>query len=242
MRCTNWSSTSATLRRIGRGAALAVAFAALVPGAVLAASFYKWVDKDGTVHYGDAPPKGFTGEVTRVEVDPEAHTMPPAAPSAELQAPTKTGPGILEQRRETRARLTANLDHARERLSLAQKALAEFTGDTSGEEQNIGRQVDPGRVNPNPVTSGPGQEPSDSDRVPMQVPTQSEPARGGMLGMYPRATCRKAKNSQGKDILVCPTNVPSQEYYTKVQELEDAVKRAQAEVAAAEVAYRKGVD
>jgi len=36
--------------------------------------------------------------------------------------------------------------------------------------------------------------------------------------------------------------VPSEAYFTRVQQLEEAVKRAQADVDAAEVAYRKGVD
>ena len=249
MRFANWRRAPSAMR----GRAILVSLALFSIGAfsplALAATFYKWTDQDGTVHYGDAPPKGFTGTVERVEVHPGAHTMPPPpaptpAPNPEPgAAPAPAQPDILTQRRETRARLTANLEAARERLALAKKALAEFTGDTTGDEQYIGRQVDPSSVNPNPVTSGTGAEREQPDnQVPLQVPTQSQTARGGMFGMYPRATCRKAKNMQGKDILVCPTSVPNQEYYQRVQQLEDAVKRAQADVDDAERAYRQGVD
>ena len=39
-----------------------------------------------------------------------------------------------------------------------------------------------------------------------------------------------------------PTVVPSEAYYERVQKLEDDVRRAEEEVAAAEQAYRRGVD
>jgi len=209
MRCMPWrKSSSARMRRIGRAAALAVAFAALVPGAVLAASFYKWVDKDGTVHYGDAPPKGFTGEVTRVEVDPQAHTMPPVpTPASPGAAPasrelTPAAPDLLEQRRETRARLEANLAGARQRLDVAKKALAEM-GDPQDDEWQTTIGGPP----------GPGPQ-------------------------APRSNCHKAADGR----VICPGRVPSEAYYSRVQRLEDDVKRAEADVEDAERAYRRGVD
>ena len=40
----------------------------------------------------------------------------------------------------------------------------------------------------------------------------------------------------------CPALVPSEAYYDRVRELEEAVKRAEAELDDAERAYRRGVD
>ena len=57
-------------------------------------------------------------------------------------------------------------------------------------------------------------------------------------GSGPRANCHTAANGK----VICPGRVPSEAYFTRVQQLEEAVKRAQADVDAAEVAYRKGVD
>jgi outer membrane protein TolC len=42
--------------------------------------------------------------------------------------------------------------------------------------------------------------------------------------------------------MTCPTFVPTEAYYERVQKLEEAVLRAQAEVDVAEQAYRRGVD
>jgi len=133
----------------GRGLLVPLAIAALiaVAGGASAATFYKWTDAQGQVHYGDQPPKGFPGEVTRVDVDPGEHVAtPPKAPSAEERATMglPAGPDLLEQRRATRARLEANLAKARERLDLAQKALAEAGVPQDNEWQTtIGQVVDP---------------------------------------------------------------------------------------------------
>ena len=250
MKFAGWRSSSVS-RACARGAGSCALAAMLLAVAIPApaATFYKWTDKDGTVHYGDTPPKGFTGTVTPVEVDPGTHTMPSPAPA---KAPEKAAapepgaqkappaPDLLTQRRETRARLEANLAHARERLDLAQKALAEFTDTGGGDEQYTQRQVDPSAVNPNPFPS----ESRELQKAPIANPdlTQSVPATGGMLGMAPRSTCRQVVNPEGKKMLVCPTAVPNQDYYRRLQELEDAVKRAQAGVEEAERAYRRGVD
>jgi hypothetical protein len=207
MRFASWRSASA--RGIVRGI-LAIVLAA-VPIAAAAATFYKWVDKDGTVHYGDAPPKGFTGEVTRVEVDPGAHTagpgkVPPAPPSpargSEVPPPAPPPPDLLTQRRETRARLEENLAQARERLDLARKALAEAAAPQEDEWQ---------------YTVG------------------GSPGPGPHVAM---SNCHKTKD--GKTI--CPGRVPNAEYYSRIQQLEDEVKRAEQAVEGAERAYRRGVD
>ena len=41
---------------------------------------------------------------------------------------------------------------------------------------------------------------------------------------------------------VCPALIPNDAYYERQKQLEDAVKKAEEEVAAAEDAYRRGVD
>jgi len=64
------------------------------------------------------------------------------------------------------------------------------------------------------------------------------PSMGGMLGMSPRSNCHTNANKT----VTCATMVPSEEHAQQVAALEDAVKRAEAAVADAEVAYRKGVD
>jgi hypothetical protein len=206
MRCSPWRNDHARLARIARAAALCVACAALVPGAAHAATFYKWTDNDGVVHYGDAPPKGFKGEVTRVDVDPGSRTVPappppPGAAPESREAP-KPAPDLLEQRRATRDRLEANLAQARARLDVARKALAE-----AGEPQDDEWQT---------TVGGP-------------------PGPGPQVA---RSNCHKAADGR----VICPGRVPSEAYYTRVQQLEDAVKRAEAEVEEAERAYRRGVD
>jgi len=215
--------------RGGALAALAIAsFVALVAADAWSATFYKWVDKDGGVHYGDKPPKGV--EARPVEVDPDAHvTAGSPAPATGAGLPgTAPGTDILTQRRETRERLETNLAKARERLDLAQKALAEFTGTGEGEQQYIQREV-----SPTPPTG------------PTPTPLQGGgpgAVQGGMLGMAPGQNCRQVKTSEGKTVLICGGVVPSEDYYKRLAELENEVKIAQQAVDDAEVAYRKGVD
>lgn len=203
-----FTSSRSNSRAMLRRAAL-LAGGLLFAAAAGATTFYKWTDADGNVHYSDKPPKGHVGEVTTLEVDPGAQTVaPPVAdkPVPDRSLPTAIAPppggvDILTQRRATRAKLEANLDAARERLDVAQKALSE-AGEPQGDEWQY-------------TVGGP-------------------PAPGSA----PRANCHAG--ADGK--VICPGRVPSGDYYARVQQLEESVKRAQAEVDAAEIAYRKGVD
>lgn len=205
MRFTSSRSTSRAVLRRAAIAACGLLFAA----AAGATTFYKWTDAGGNVHYSDTPPKGHVGQVTRIEVDPGVQTVAPPivdkpAPDRALPPPAESlpaGPDILTQRRQTRAKLEANLDAARARLDAAQKALSE-AGDPQPDEWQY-------------TVGGP-------------------PAAGSL----PRVNCHAGVDGK----LICPGRVPSESYYTRVQQLEEAVKRAQADVDAAEVAYRKGVD
>lgn len=57
-----------------------IAFALSVAMTGAAAQSYRWVDKDGKVHYGDAPPPG-AAKVTALKALPPS-AAPPAAPAA----------------------------------------------------------------------------------------------------------------------------------------------------------------
>jgi multidrug resistance efflux pump len=58
----------------------------------------------------------------------------------------------------------------------------------------------------------------------------------------PRANCFNAVDPNGAATLNCPTQVPQESYYERRKKLEDAVRDAEAELAAAERAYRRGTD
>jgi hypothetical protein len=63
-----------------------------------------------------------------------------------------------------------------------------------------------------------------------------------MHGSSPRSNCRVVTDTDGKSTLICATMVPNEAYRERQQKLEEAVRRAEEEVAAAEQAYRRGVD
>lgn len=197
--------------RAGRALALAVLGAALA----LAASaqvLYRWVDADGKTHYSDRQPKGFKGEVTRIETEVEKSTLPapkaaPAAP-AEGAKPAAAAPDIAAKRRATRARLEARLTRARDNVEAAKKALHE------------------------------SEVPQDDER---QV-VQQRQSKGGMHGMTGRSNCRTEVGKDGRKTQMCPTFVPTPEYHERVARLEEDLRKAEEELADAEEAWRRGVD
>ena len=193
--------------------ALAVAFATLPS---MAQTLYKWIDAEGRVQYSNHPPKGFKGEVTRIEPEVEKNTLPstPAPPpvrgagtaadKAKADAPRED---IAAKRRATRARLEARLTKARAEVASARKAL-------EGSES-----------------------PGDDER---QV-VQQRAAKGGMHGMAPRSNCREEKKD-GMKWTMCPTFVPTPEYHDRVAKLEESLRKAEDELAAAERAWRRELD
>ena len=58
----------------------------------------------------------------------------------------------------------------------------------------------------------------------------------------PRPNCAKRADGDGKALWICPTIVPGEKYRDRQQVLEDAVRDAELELAAAEQAYRRGTD
>lgn len=195
--------------------AVGVALASIVPGLEAAAqTFYKWVDKDGKVHYSDKPPAGFKGEVTRMETDlaPTPAKAPPPKPAkVEGDDDEKKPPDLNTRRRMERERLAARLAAARAKLEQAQKALADGDDPQEGEKQIV------------------QQRHARDERRPERTPA-------------PRQNCMSQKASDGRPIWNCPTPIPGEAYFTRHKALEDAVRQAELEVEEAERAYRRGVD
>ena len=122
-----------------RGVSLAV----LLLAAALAAAaqpLYKWIDESGKTQYSDKPPKGFKGEVTKIDTEVEKTTLPPApaaAPPAKAKAAAPPKEDIAAKRRATRAHLEARLNSARARVDTARKALDDAENPTAEERQII---------------------------------------------------------------------------------------------------------
>jgi hypothetical protein len=195
------------------GSVALLAAAALCAVVASAQTLYKWVGEDGKTHYSDQPPKGFKGEVIRIEPEVEKATLPPTAPppAARPAAPKEVEPARAEdpaaKRRATRSRLEEQLAKAREKVDAAKAALADAQSPEPDERQII----------------------------------QQRSAGGGMHGMAPRSNCRVEGTGKNK-ILMCPTFVPTPEYHEKVARLEEDVRKAEEELADAERAWRRGVD
>lgn len=175
-------------------------------------TLYKLVDKSGKVTYVDHVPKGFDGEVTRIEVDPQANTQRPTPAPVPSGAPTgaPAKPDLNTTRRALRERLQADIDRARVKVADARKALSDGVDPKDNEYQTIQQKFDASR------------------------------AREGESG--PRPNCRKQAGSNGMAIWICPTIVPGEMYRDRQQALEEAVKAAEAELEIAERTYRRSVD
>ena len=132
---------------------------------------------------------------------------------------------MAEKKRAERDKLEARVIAARERLAAA-KAQLDSVAPGDDERQVIQQRVD--QVNPVP---GPGSS-----------STGGMFGMGAMNGMAPRSNCTTSKNAAGNNVVMCPTAIPNEAYYDRVKQLEDAVKAAEDELAAAETAYRRGVD
>jgi len=186
-------------------------------------ALYKWTDKDGKVQYADKPPLRFEGPVTKIEIDV------PADPDPAAKARASGGPAtseVVTRRRAVRVALAAQVARARDRLEAAKTALA--AADAPLEDE---RQIMQQRVDQKQPTPGSGSQ-----------STGGMLGMGGMLGGAERSNCRVEQQADGRKVTTCPTYVPSEAYYERVQRLEEDVRRAQEDVDAAEAAYRRGVD
>lgn len=212
-----------------RVAAQALACLAIIalPLEALPQALYKWIDKQGKVQYADKPPKNFTGPVTRIDIEAARATQPPALAKEEAAAAVaeEKAPDIAAKRRAVREALEAELESARAKLERAKAALSDAVPEDS-ERQVIQQRSDKG--NPRP---GPG-----------SASTGGMLGSGGMYGNPAKSNCRTVTGSDGKSVVTCPTVVPGEAYYDRIEKLEEAVREASEELSAAEQAYRRGVD
>ena len=184
---------------------------------------YKWTDKDGKVQYADKPPTRFNGPVTKIDIDV------PADADAAAKPRTFDGPATSElvaKRRAIRTALAAQVARARDRLEAAKTALAAADAPLEDERQVVQQRVDQRQPAPGPDSRSTG----------------GMLGMGGMLGGADRSNCRVEQQADGRKVTTCPTYVPGEAYYERIQRLEEDVRRAQADVDAAEEAYRRGVD
>ena len=198
--------------KAARALALGLLAAALALPAI-AQVLYRWVDADGRTQYSDKAPKGFKGEVTRIDTEVEKSTMPPSKAPMPAPAPAAAKPAagtedIGAKRRATRTRLEQRLASARANVDAAKKALTE------------------------------SEVPQDEER---QV-VQQRLTTGGMHGMAPRSNCRTEVGKDGRKHQMCPVQVPTPEYHDRVAGLEANLRKAEEELADAEQAWRRGVD
>jgi hypothetical protein len=188
-----------------------------------APALYRWTDKDGKVQYSDRPPVRFDGVVTRIEIDVQPDP-PSAAAARESGGPP--APDLAARRNATRIALAADVARARDRLEAAKAELAAYEEPLESERQVVQQRLDGARPAP-----GPGSQ-----------STGGMLGLGGMHGGTERSNCRVDVAADGRKVMTCPTFVPTEAYYERVQKLEEAVLRAQAEVDVAEQAYRRGAD
>lgn len=201
-----------------KAASAALVLAAALGAAPLAAQvLYKWVDDQGKTQYSDKPPKDFKGELTRIETEVDKTTLPPSPPQPALPAraggtPTKAAPAPATE--DIGAKRRATRARLEERLSKARE------------------KVD---------TAKKALAQAESPEADERQVVQQRAATGGMHGMAPRSNCR-TESAGGKKWLMCPTTVPSTEYHDRVGRLEEDLRKAEEELAAAEQAWRRGVD
>ena len=204
---------------LNRAAGVVVAMAWLAAGPAVAQALYKWIDTEGRVQYSDRPPKGFKGEVSRIETETDKVTLPaaatspappvPAAPAAAAEKAKAAPPeSIGAKRRATRELLGERLKEARAKVEAARKAM-EGSESPEPEERQIVQQRG------------------------AQIPVD---------GVALRSNCRVEVGQDGKKGVMCPASVPAPEYYGRVARQEAALRKAEDELAAAEEAWRRGVD
>jgi hypothetical protein len=190
-----------------------VVAAACAAGSAVAQTLYRWTDAEGKVQYSDRPPKNFKGEVTRIEADVEKATLP-----ARTVAPAAAPPT------EQKAAAPRETDIAAKRR--ATRAQLEARMERARENLETARKA---------LADGENPEPEERQIVQQRVTPRA------LKDMTPRSNCR-VDVIEGKKTIICPTAVPSTEYHERVNRLEEAVRQAEAELADAESAWRRGVD
>ncbi len=186
-----------------------------LPSGAAAQVLYKWTDADGRVHFSDKPPVGFKGEVTAIQTDavPEPVPRRPAPPAkARVAEEGKEKPDDMATQRR-KLREQLAARVAQAREKLEAAKKASSDGEDAGDgERQFVRQ----------------NFPRDARR-----PDRTPP---------PRQNCMSTTASDGKAVWNCPRQIPTEGYFDRRQELEEAVRKAEEELVEAERAYRRGVD
>jgi hypothetical protein len=175
---------------------------------------YKWVDEQGKTQYSDKPPKGFKGTVTSLETEVDKTTLPPSPPAA----PAAPAAAPAEKAAPPKEDIAARRRATRARL---EAQLTKARADVEAARKALAR----------------AEIPEDDERQVIQQRATS----GGMHGMAERSNCRV--ETDGKvQWLMCPTTVPTEQYRDRVAGLEENLRKAEEGLAAAETAWRRGVD
>ncbi len=103
-----------------------IATGLLVAGLAGPQTLYKLVDKNGKVTYSETVPKGFDGQVTPMNIDPNANTatLPkPAAKGGEGQSEKRSTEEYLREGASRREDAEARLQSAKDRVQEARNEL-----------------------------------------------------------------------------------------------------------------------
>jgi len=202
-------------RRGLRLAALGLALGLLATGAC-AQVLYKLVDRQGRVTYSDREPKGFDGTVTRIEADASSNVIDPpksvSGTAAKGDGPGAAGAGAGPGLAGTR-RETREVLAQRVRAAEAKVAAAR-------------------------KAKAEGEEPRANELQTVQ--RRLAPLKEGAAA--PRPNCFQSVDAHGQAVLHCPSVVPQDIYYARRAQLDEDLRRAEEELAAAELAYRRGTD
>jgi len=203
------------VRRRARAFALLFALLAFLPGAALAQTLYKWTDNDGRVQYADKPPAGFKGEVTRIEIDAVPTPVKPAAAPAGKAQP---GEDAKEKVPDMAGRRRAERERLHERLMAARAKVEKARADLADGEGVL----------------------DDEKQIVQQH--HARDAKRPQNTPAPRQNCLGQTTPEGRAVWNCPTPIPGEAYFGRQKALEEALQKAEEELAEAERAYRRGVD
>lgn len=169
-------------------AALALVLGAALSATAAAQTLYKLVGRDGRVTYTDTLPKGYDGEVTRIEMDPSPPPPPPAPTAKTAAEPARkaAGPGVGEKRRKAREDLERRLQAAQARLDAARKARAAGEAPAQDDMQVVQRRYAPLRSGETPPRANCFNAPNPATGVvsmvcPVQVPGEKHYRRQDKL-------------------------------------------------------------
>lgn len=174
---------------------------------------YKWTDDSGKTQYSDKPPNNFKGEVTRIDTD--VNPPPVVAPR--------------------------NAESAKGEAAASDKPPADWLAQKRAKRAELEANLAHARENLDNARKALA-ETSDPQPDEIQV-IQNRIDRSGTNGaQVGRSNCRQITAQDGKLATVCPGVVPNPAYYERIQQLEEAVRKAEEELSAAELAYRRGAD